>query len=156
MRRDVAGIVTFESVSFRYPETETPVLSEISFETPPGSTVAIVGRSGAGKKTTLCNLVARFFRSNIGVVIRLDGVDLRDIELHSYRKLLGVVEQDVFLFDGTIRENILMVAGGRLWKRLSLQRGRLQHMSLLSNHRRVIRHGLANEDSSSVVGNDKG
>jgi ATP-binding cassette, subfamily B, bacterial len=104
LRRDVSGIVTFENVSFRYPESENPVLREISFETPPGSTVAIVGRSGAGK-TTLCNLVARFFDPTSGV-IRLDGVDLRDIELHSYRKLLGVVEQDVFLFDGTIQENI--------------------------------------------------
>lgn len=104
LRRDVAGVVRFENVSFRYPETEASVLSEISFETPPGSTVAIVGRSGAGK-TTLCNLVARFFDPTSGV-IRLDGVDLREIELHSYRKLLGVVEQDVFLFDGTIRENI--------------------------------------------------
>ena len=104
LRRDVSGIVSFENVSFHYPESENRVLSEISFETPPGSTVAIVGRSGAGK-TTLCNLVARFFDPTSGV-IRLDGVDLRDIELHSYRKLLGVVEQDVFLFDGTIQENI--------------------------------------------------
>jgi ATP-binding cassette subfamily B protein/subfamily B ATP-binding cassette protein MsbA len=104
LRRDVSGVVSFENVSFKYPEAESRVLSDISFETPPGSTVAIVGRSGAGK-TTLCNLVARFFDPTSGV-IRLDGVDLRDIELHSYRKLLGVVEQDVFLFDGTIQENI--------------------------------------------------
>ncbi|XZE21197.1 ABC transporter ATP-binding protein [Pirellulaceae bacterium SH449] len=103
-RRDVAGVMTFEDVSFRYPESESSVLSNISFTTSPGSTVAIVGRSGAGK-TTLCNLVARFFDPTSGV-IRLDGVDLRDIKLHSYRKLLGVVEQDVFLFDGTIQENI--------------------------------------------------
>jgi ATP-binding cassette subfamily B protein/subfamily B ATP-binding cassette protein MsbA len=104
LRRDVSGIVAFENVSFQYPESENRVLSEISFETPPGSTVAIVGRSGAGK-TTLCNLVARFFDPTSGT-IRLDGVDLREIELHSDRKLLGVVEQDVFLFDGTIQENI--------------------------------------------------
>jgi ATP-binding cassette subfamily B protein/subfamily B ATP-binding cassette protein MsbA len=103
-RRDVAGVMTFENVSFRYPESERDVLSDISFTTPPGSTIAIVGRSGAGK-TTLCNLVARFFDPTSGV-IRLDGVDLRDIQLNSYRKLLGVVEQDVFLFDGTIQENI--------------------------------------------------
>lgn len=104
LRKDVSGVISFEGVSFQYPESDNRVLNDISFETPPGATVAIVGRSGAGK-TTLCNLVARFFDPTSGV-IRLDGVDLRDIHLHSYRKLLGVVEQDVFLFDGTIQENI--------------------------------------------------
>lgn len=104
LRRDVSGVISFEGVSFQYPESDNRVLDDISFETPPGATVAIVGRSGAGK-TTLCNLVARFFDPTSGV-IRLDGVDLREIHLHSYRKLLGVVEQDVFLFDGTIQENI--------------------------------------------------
>ena len=66
--------------------------------------IALVGRSGAGK-TTFCNLVARFYDPSEGVV-RLDGVDLRDIEVESYRKILGIVEQDVFLFDGTVAENI--------------------------------------------------
>ena len=66
--------------------------------------IALVGRSGAGK-TTLCNLVARFYDPTEGA-IRLDGVDLRDIQVESYRRLLGIVEQDVFLFDGTIAENI--------------------------------------------------
>lgn len=66
--------------------------------------MAIVGRSGSGK-TTLCNLVARFYDPTSGN-IQLDGVDLRDLPVNSYRSLLGIVEQDVFLFDGTIAENI--------------------------------------------------
>ncbi|MEY2714305.1 MAG: hypothetical protein RIT24_648, partial [Planctomycetota bacterium] len=75
-----------------------------SFAAPAGTMIALVGHSGAGK-TTLSNLVARFHDPTEGRVT-LDGVDLRDIALPSYRRLLGIVEQDVFLFDGTIRENI--------------------------------------------------
>lgn len=104
VRGEVDGAVQFDSVSFRYPGSETDVLEGISFSAPAGSTVALVGRSGAGK-TTLCNLVARFYEPSTGR-IQLDGRELKDIKLESYRRLLGVVEQDVFLFDGTIRENI--------------------------------------------------
>lgn len=103
-RGQVAGGVSFREVSFSYPGSDRPVLQDVSFEVPPGSTVALVGRSGAGK-TTLCNLVARFYEPSSGV-IALDGRPLRDIQLDAYRRLLGVVEQDVFLFDGTVRENI--------------------------------------------------
>lgn len=103
-RAQAIGRVEFDGVWFKYPENESWVLQDVSFEAEPGTTVAIVGRSGAGK-STLCNLVARFFDPDKGA-IRLDGIDLRDIRLHSYRQLLGVVEQDVFLFDGTIAENI--------------------------------------------------
>src|SRR5581483_9740859 len=70
----------------------------------PGEMIALVGPSGAGK-TTLCNLIARFYDPTTGAVL-LDGVDLRDITVDSYRRLLGIVEQDTFLFDGTIAENI--------------------------------------------------
>ena len=70
----------------------------------PGEMIALVGPSGAGK-TTLCNLVARFYDPTSGRVL-LDGVDLRDITADSYRRLLGIVEQDTFLFDGTIAQNI--------------------------------------------------
>jgi len=100
----VAGRVTFEGVSFAYPHTSRKVLREVDLAVEPGEVVALVGRSGAGK-TTLCNLVARFHDPTQGT-IRLDGVDLRDIQVESYRRLLGIVEQDVFLFDGTIAENI--------------------------------------------------
>jgi ATP-binding cassette subfamily B protein/subfamily B ATP-binding cassette protein MsbA len=101
---DVRGRIDFESVSFRYPDTESWVLSDIAFTAHPGETIAIVGRSGAGK-TTLCNLVARFFEPSAGRIL-LDGQPLCDIDLHSYRHLLGMVEQEVFLFDGSMAENI--------------------------------------------------
>ena len=80
------------------------VLSSINLLAKPGQTIALVGPSGAGK-TTLCNLVARFYDPTQGDVF-LDGVNLRDISIASYRSLLGIVEQDVFLFDGTIADNI--------------------------------------------------
>jgi ATP-binding cassette subfamily B protein/subfamily B ATP-binding cassette protein MsbA len=100
----VQGRITLEGVSFAYPGTERLVLRDIDLEVEPGEVVALVGRSGAGK-TTLCNLVARFHDPTVGI-LRLDGIDLRDIQVESYRRLLGIVEQDVFLFDGTIAENI--------------------------------------------------
>ncbi len=100
----VLGRITLEGVSFAYPGTDRRVLRDIDLEVEPGEVVALVGRSGAGK-TTLCNLVARFHDPSAGV-IRLDHVDLREIRVESYRRLLGIVEQDVFLFDGTVAENI--------------------------------------------------
>ncbi|MCA9207052.1 MAG: ABC transporter ATP-binding protein [Planctomycetales bacterium] len=107
---DVTGQLTLEHVSFRYPETDKLVLSDVSFAVRAGETIALVGRSGAGK-TTLCNLVARFYDPSEGRVL-LDGRDLRDIPVESYRRLLGIVEQDVFLFDGTIAENIAYARRG--------------------------------------------
>ena len=103
-KRDVDGRVKFDGVSFRYPGASVDVLHDITLDVNPGETIALVGRSGSGK-TTLCNLVARFYDPTAGV-IRLDGRDLRGIDVESYRGLLGVVEQDVFLFDGTIADNI--------------------------------------------------
>lgn len=103
-----AGRIRLVGVSFRYPGTEKDVLRGIDLEVEPGETIALVGRSGAGK-TTLCNLIARFYDPTSGV-IRLDGVDLRKIQVESYRRLLGIVEQDVFLFDGTVTENIAYAA----------------------------------------------
>jgi len=103
-RAAVAGRITFEDVSFSYPGVDKPALTHIDLTVAAGQTVALVGPSGAGK-TTLSNLVARFYDPTAGRVT-LDGVDLRDYEIESLRSLLGVVEQDVFLFDGTIRENI--------------------------------------------------
>ncbi len=85
-------------------ETPREVLHEVSLEVRPGEMIALVGPSGAGK-TTLCNLVARFYDPSIGS-IELDGVDLRKINVESYRRLLGIVEQDTFLFDGSIADNI--------------------------------------------------
>ncbi|MCA9084636.1 MAG: ABC transporter ATP-binding protein [Planctomycetaceae bacterium] len=94
----------FQNVSFTYPSSETPALKDVNLTIPAGTTVALVGPSGAGK-TTLCNLVARFYDPTEGAIL-LDGTDLKQYDVQSFRSLLGVVEQDVFLFDGTIGDNI--------------------------------------------------
>ncbi len=98
----------FENVSFAY--HEQPVLHEFSLRVRGGETLALVGASGAGK-STVTNLVARFYDPTAGA-IRLNGVDLREFTLQSYRGLLGLVSQDVFLFDGTIAENIAYARPG--------------------------------------------
>ncbi len=103
-RRQVQGRITFSGVSFHYPASPQLVLEDINLDIEPGSMVALVGRSGAGK-TTLTNLVARFYDPTTGSV-SLDGTDLRELPVDAYRILLGIVEQDVFLFDGTIAQNI--------------------------------------------------
>lgn len=103
-RKTVTGRITLRDVCFTYAGGTAPVLHDISLDVRPGEMIALVGPSGAGK-TTLCNLVARFYDPTAGAVM-LDGVNLTDITADSYRRLLGIVEQDTFLFDGTIRENI--------------------------------------------------
>jgi ATP-binding cassette subfamily B protein/subfamily B ATP-binding cassette protein MsbA len=100
----VAGRINLRGVGFSYPGTSKLVLKDIDLEVEPGETIALVGRSGSGK-TTLCNLIARFYDPTHGS-IALDGINLREIDVESYRNLLGIVEQDVFLFDGTISQNI--------------------------------------------------
>ena len=93
----------FENVTFAYRENK-PVIRDFSLTVPGGSVVALVGPSGAGK-STLTDLVARFHDPTTGRIL-LNGIDLRTLRLHSYRSLLAVVPQEVFLFDGTIRQNI--------------------------------------------------
>ncbi len=100
---DVDGDIEFEDVCFEYVE-DVPVLHDVSFKAPAGSTTALVGSSGAGK-STLIGLVMAFYHPTSGHV-RIDGRDLEDLSLHEYRRHLGVVMQENFLFDGTIRENI--------------------------------------------------
>jgi len=100
----IVGAIQFSNVSFEY-EAGKPVLHEVSFEAAPGTVTALVGPSGSGK-STMIGLVAAFAKPTHGVV-RVDGMDLTKISLESYRSQLGVVLQDNFLFDGSIRENIL-------------------------------------------------
>jgi len=99
----IRGHVRFDHVHFAY-EAGSPVLEDISFESPPGSVTALVGSSGSGK-STIIGLVAAFYKPTIGHVL-IDGVDLNRIRLDCYRPALGIVLQESFLFDGTIRENV--------------------------------------------------
>ncbi|MDB5326585.1 MAG: transporter transrane region, partial [Phycisphaerales bacterium] len=103
-KETVVGRLTLRDVGFAYSGATTNVLSGVNLDVEPGEMIALVGPSGAGK-TTLCNLIARFYDPTAGS-IALDGVDLRDITAESYRRLLGIVEQETFLFDGTIADNI--------------------------------------------------
>ncbi len=103
---NVLGDIEFKNVSFSYPTGDTGkgVLKNLSIKIERGKTVALVGPSGGGK-TTLCNLIPRFYELDEGV-ITLDGVDITELSRQSLRKNIGIVAQDVFLFSGTIRENI--------------------------------------------------
>ncbi len=96
--------IAFENVSFEY-RTDRPVVRDFNVNVPGGSVIALVGRSGAGK-TTVTDLVARFHDPTNGCIF-VNGVDIRDFKLRTYRDLLAIVQQSVFLFDGTVRENIL-------------------------------------------------
>jgi len=98
------GDISFHNVTFGYEKTQAPVLNELSFDIKAGQTVAFVGSSGAGK-TTICSLIPRFYDVTSGS-ITIDGIDVRDITKKSLRQQIGVVQQDVFLFTGTLRENI--------------------------------------------------
>lgn len=100
----VKGNLAFENVSFHYKENNTRVLNHINLTVPAGSYVALVGSSGAGK-TTLCSLIPRFYDVTGGSV-KIDGIDVRDVTLKSLRDQIGIVQQDVYLFAGTIYENI--------------------------------------------------
>ncbi|MBT8250587.1 MAG: ABC transporter ATP-binding protein/permease [Acidimicrobiia bacterium] len=100
---EVAGRVTFDHVSFAY-ANEVPVLDDLSFDVPAGATVAIVGSTGAGKSTVI-KLLLRFYDPTAGS-IQVDGIDIRTLSFASLRGAIGLVSQDVFLFHGTVRENI--------------------------------------------------
>ena len=102
---NVKGKIDIENISFTY-EDENEVFKDLSLSIDAGKTIALVGPSGGGK-STLCNLIPRFFEFNEGD-IKIDGISVKDISLKSLRKNIGIVAQDVFLFTGTIKENILI------------------------------------------------
>ena len=101
---NVNGDVSFENVSFHYSDDDALVLSNLSFKIPAGRSIALVGPSGSGK-TTICSLLPRFYDVTDGR-ITIDGHDVRGLTLKSLRSQIGIVQQDVYLFCGTIRENI--------------------------------------------------
>lgn len=101
---EVNGHVSYENVSFHYSDDDTPVLSNVTFDIPAGKSVALVGPSGSGK-TTICSLLPRFYDVTRGRVT-IDGKDVRDLTLESLRNQIGLVQQDVYLFCGSIKENI--------------------------------------------------
>lgn len=102
--QDVKGSICFENVSFEYADDHTRVLDGINLSIRPGEKVALVGPSGGGK-TTLCNLIPRFYDTTSGKIL-VDGQDIRYVTLESLRTNIGVVQQDVYLFSGTVYENI--------------------------------------------------
>ena len=102
------GSIVFENVRFAYKPNE-PVLKDVSFEVKPGTTLAIVGATGSGK-TSIINLLLRFYDLQSGRIL-VDGLDIRELDLVAHRSRMGLVMQDVFLFAGTIRENIAPVPG---------------------------------------------
>ncbi len=100
----VKGDIYFENVSFEYEEGKGRVLSNISLHVEPGENVALVGPSGSGK-TTICNLIPRFYDVSAGRIL-IDGWDIKDVTIQSLRSQIGMVQQDVYLFSGTVYENI--------------------------------------------------
>ena len=102
--KNVKGNVCYEDVSFHYSDDDTPVLSHVSFEIPAGESIALVGPSGSGK-TTICSLLPRFYDVTEGRVT-IDGNDVRKLTLESLRSQIGLVSQDVYLFGGSIKDNI--------------------------------------------------
>ncbi len=101
---DVRGHVVYDNVSFHYSDDDTPVLSNVSFDIPAGRSIALVGPSGSGK-TTICSLLPRFYDIT-GGQITIDGKDISRLTLESLRNQIGIVQQEVYLFCGTIKENI--------------------------------------------------
>ncbi len=101
----VQGEITFKNVSFSYGTEDGEVLNDVSFTVKPGEKMALVGHSGGGK-TTICHLIPNFYKVNEGEIL-IDGVNINDITFDSLRQNIGIVQQDVFLFSGTIRDNIM-------------------------------------------------
>ena len=102
--KDVKGAIEFDKVSFRYQDTKSDVFRNINLKVEAGDYLALVGSSGVGK-TTLCSLIPRFYEATEGKIL-LDGIDIRNIKMRSLRMNIGIVQQDVYLFAGTVLDNI--------------------------------------------------
>src|SRR6202035_3875547 len=122
----VAGDIRYEDVSFSYTEG-LPALNHVSFHAPPGATIALVGATGAGK-STLVNLLVRFYEFNSGQIY-VDGKPIREYGLRPLREAIGVVTQESFLFNGSIRENLLIgkpsASDAELWR--GIEGGEARH-----------------------------
>lgn len=121
---NVQGHISYEDVSFCYNSSE-PVLSHVSFSIPAGRSIALVGPSGGGK-TTICSLLPRFYDVTHGR-IAIDGQDIRKTTLKSLRSSIGLVQQEVYLFGGTIRENIAYGKPGATDEEIIAGRQKGQH-----------------------------
>ena len=125
-KADGGGRIEFRNVEFRYPGAQEPVLRDVSFTAEPGETVAIVGSTGSGK-TTLINLIPRFYDATSGTV-RIDGVDVRELDRSELWGRLGVVPQKAFLFSGTVASNLRYgdqaATDDQLWRALGIAQGR--------------------------------
>ncbi len=134
---EIQGDVTFEHVTFAY-KPGVPVLKDVSFHAPAGTTTALVGSSGSGK-STLISLVMAFNRPGSGV-IRIDGRDLSTLKLRDYRAELGIVMQDNFLFDGSVADNISFSRPGASREEIEAA-GRLAHCDeFVREFERGLRH----------------
>lgn len=147
----LTGNISYREVSFAY-EDQTKVLNHISLEIQAGETVAFVGQSGSGK-TTLCNLLPRFYEAT-GGVITIDGIDVKAMTLASLRHQIGTVQQDVFLFPGTMRENI---AYGRLdaTEEEIIQAMKLAHLEVVVNQMEAGLDTIVGERGVKLSGGQK-
>lgn len=136
----LTGNISYQDVSFSYAD-HTKVLNQISLEIKAGETVAFVGQSGSGK-TTLCNLLPRFYEATSGT-ITIDGINVQDMTLASLRHQIGTVQQDVFLFPGTMRENIA-------YGKLDATEAEILHAVKLAHLEGVI--GQMSEGLDTIVG----
>ena len=129
LRPQLAGVIAFDQVTFRYPGSASTALDRATFTINAGTVVGIVGRSGSGK-TTLTKLIQGLYAVQEGIV-RFDGIDAREIELQHLRRQIGVVLQENFLFRGTVRDNIAANLSGGQKQRLSIARALLAKPRIL-------------------------